>query len=364
MRTPAVAWVSGLALLLALQGCTVGIGIHAGRRPALENRPPDIAHSRLVGNTLHVDLRRHPTRDDLGMNPTTTFAGYGSTDQPIQAVVDLPRATLTFPRTDITFATSEAGGANDPSPAMHQPRFFTLYVHYPDRDAARADALAKAPALGLRPDQVDAALDDPSGEHDEYGVPDGWLSARLGFYHGSTEATYTAFYYFDLDLFHNPVVDAIKKGDTVVLDLRAPPSRATLGFFPDGFLNADISPDPGHRLTIDLRSARGTAEWRLSEGDPVSSSSTTTDGPPSATSVSTCDSPVRIRSALIGVADVIGLDRSHVRALPVSIPDDSEPRKGPELIVEGHTTSFRTQLKYEAADGFSRIACATVRLDY
>ena len=364
MRKQAVAWVLGLALLLAVQGCTVGIGIHLGRRPVLENRPPDIAHSRLVDNTLHLDLRRHPTRDDLGMNPTTTSAGYGSTDHPIQAVVDLPGATLTFPRTDITFATSEAGGANDPNPALHQPRFFTLYVHYRDRDAARVDALAKAPTLGLRPDQVDAALGNPSGGYEEYGVPDGWLSARLGFYHGSSESTYTAFYYFDLDLFHNPVVDAIKKGDTVLLDLRVTPSRATLGFFPDGFLGADISPDPGHRLTVDLRSPRGTARWRLSEGDSVSSSSTTTDGPPFATFVSTCDSPVRIRSALIDVADVVGLDRSRVRALPVSIPDDSEPRKSPKLIVEGRTTSFRTQLKYEAADGLSRTACATVRLDY
>lgn len=317
-------------LLVAVFASACGLTVTTDNsRPA---HTGGIVHSVLEDGALTLDLRTHPTRDDFGMDDSS-FAFYGSADHPVRVVVLLPQRRIVFPEATISAATSPGGGENGVH-RDHQPKFFTVVVYYPNAGAARADTLTKAPLLHLTTTDVEtASLDDPAES-----APEDWRSYRLlDTEHSADDLTRTVDYSFDLDVYHNEAVDTIKRGSIVDLDLRTTPmSRAALGFLPT-YESADIAPDPGRALTLQLPSPAGRGQIPLAPDTPFSS----TAGPdrqPQQSYVLLCAPPKTVRSRLLAVAAPLGLDRAEVGAL--NRAGSSDPRRKVRII--GTTSAFTT----------------------
>ncbi len=346
-----------VALLIALCGCGISV------TSSLSDHTGGIAVSQLKDNTLTLDLRTHPTRASFGMDDSS-FAFYGSEDHPVRVLVHLPGRDVVFDRATVNAATGQPGGENGSHPE-HQPTFFTVTVYYPDAAAARADTLAKAPDLHLGVADVEtASVADPAES-----APEDWRSYRLLYdEHSSDDPARTVDFFFDVDYYTNAAVEKIKHGSVVDLDLRTGPSRAALGFR-SGYDEADVRPDPGRALTVNLRSSAGVGRFILGAGTEIASGTSTEraptpsaghGSPPRYTSITSCQDPARLQAMLLSAAEPLGLDRTTVAALPQRQSSAASPRP---IRLTGRTSTFETTVDYSpGSDGLA--GCARIRLSY
>ncbi len=280
-------------------------------------------HARDSGSAVHdgrmtLDLRKRPTRAEVGLNDAAASRSYErSGAQPLQVKVELPGGSVSLPCFVVTVATDATGGVSD-TVATHQPKFFVLNRRFPNSADARAAMVHDGKLLGLHADEIGRIFPDlgtgaavPQSRV-LHGLVRDWLSLEItvnDIDDGQVQAVYT----FSIDEFHNPAVDKVVHDNVFGIDLTRRPSRAALGFLPT-YPTATVRAPYGQVLHVDLRLADG---GRVAMPvDSVTSTSSVNGGPdpdgvgePRMTTIvrtsSVADAHAELRrdAAALGIAD-------------------------------------------------------------
>jgi hypothetical protein len=322
-RTPRrAAAMAGLVLALALGGCTVSTPLRSGA-----NAPGSV----LRDNAITLDLRRPPTRADLGFPEGSNQRAYQQEAgrPPIATTVELPTGTLRAP------AIVVGADGDDHTPAgIRNPRPPQRIVveRVFGTAAEAADSLtADSALLGLDRGDLEALLfrvarGQPPAMP-QRGTLDGlvrdWLAASvdvIGHEDPSVQVNYT----FTVNEFHNPAIDAVVHDGVFGIDLTRRPSRADLALR-DTYSLAVVKAPPSGTLTARLRLPGGVLERRVTS---VTSSTTAPGvddpagtGPPRRTDLALVASGVADAERMLRAdAPLLGLDPAAVDAIFAGAP--------------------------------------------
>jgi hypothetical protein len=239
--------LAALALVVSLGGCTVAT-----------HEPGPTAPAVVSGNAITIDLRRQPTRDDLGFRPGSNASSYqrgtrGLGPEPIDTTVVLPTGTLRVP----AFNVKADEGDLDPNPAIPRPpQHIIVQRTFDTAQETTESLLADAPTLGYAQSDVDTLLSrvGPSaGSHlPQRGVINGlvheWLAAYVEVT-ANESGTLGVNYNFTINVFHNPAVDKVVRDGVYPIDLTHRPSREELAFR-DGYAAARVEPAWNETLSV------------------------------------------------------------------------------------------------------------------
>ena len=305
--------VAALVFATLLGACSVTVN---------QDSPDDdtTAASRSIvrDGALTLDLTKRPTREGLGFAPDRNFRAYQrpAGGDALRTTVRLPGGSLETPAFLVQGASNTAGGASDED-YTHQPKYLDVFASYPSGEKALAAVRSHADLLGLdtaRIGQVEGDLGTGATVAQSRvltGLVDDWLSVEVVLT-DQDEGEVQVQYEFNVDVYHNAAADKVLRDGTIGLDLRARPTREDLGFL-DTYQFADVKAEPAKTITARLSTTSGTAEVRT---DSVSSSASSTSGPPTSTMISTAaQPPEELRASLLAQADALGLPADRVRAL-------------------------------------------------
>lgn len=294
-------WVAGLTVLVVfLGGCTVGASLRSGT-----TAPGSIVHD----DKATIDLRRKPTREDLGFQPGRNDRSYqrGAGVDAIVTTVELPAGSLRIPAFVIT-----ADGGDFTSEAPLPPRNIVVQRLFDTPGQALQSLIDDAPTLGLSQQDVEALLSRVAGTAGTpapqqgvlEGLVQGWLavySEVIGYEDGTVGVNYT----FTIDQFHNPAVDKVVHDGVFGVDLTHRPSRAELAFLDD--LNvARVQPAWNETLSVRLTLPDGAIQR------PV----TSVDSTATQTVVSLVPSSIQDAQHMLAAdAPVLGVEPSAVDAV-------------------------------------------------
>jgi len=241
-------WVAGLVVLVVvfLGGCTVGASLRSGT-----TAPGSIVHD----DKATIDLRRKPTREDLGFQPGRNDRSYqrGAGVDAIVTTVELPTGSVRIPAFGIT-----ADGGDFNSSAPLPPRHIVVLRRFETPNQALQSLLADAPTLGFSQQDVESLLSRVASTAGtptpQQGVLEGlvqdWLAVYaevIGYEDGTVGVNYT----FTIDQFHNPAIDKVVHDGVFGIDLTHRPSRAELAFL-DGYNFARVQPAWNETLSVRL----------------------------------------------------------------------------------------------------------------
>lgn len=219
-------WIAGLAVLVVfLAGCTAGTPLRSDT-----TGPGSIVHD----NKATIDLRRKPTREDLGFKPGRNDRSYqrGAGVGAIVTTVELPTGAVRIPAFVVT-----ADGGDFASKASLPPRNIVVQRLFDKADQASRSLIGDAPTLGFSQQDVESLLSRIANTGrtiaPQQGVLEGlvrdWLAVYaevIGYEDGTVGVNYT----FTIDQFHNPAIDKVVRDGVFGIDLTHRPSREELAF--------------------------------------------------------------------------------------------------------------------------------------
>jgi hypothetical protein len=284
--------------------------------------PPISGGTHAPGTAVHdgkltVDLRRPPTRADLGYPEGQNFVAYQSgfatpDGAPIDTTLILPNGTLRIP----AYIVSADGGnplVNDDPDHLRPPVDLVVNRTFGKLADAQAALAADAGVLGITraPSSAYQAGTDYSAVHD-------WLSLSVTMQAPAADGHVDVQYAFNFGIFHNPVRDRIEHDGVVSIDLTRSPSRDELAFQPT-YSTMDLNPEPGKTLTVRLTLPGGVVERQVVEVSSTSDSKEAPDprgvGLPRRTSfTTTAMSMDQLKAALLADAGPLGLSPEQVQA--------------------------------------------------
>jgi hypothetical protein len=248
-----------LVTALTLGGCTVS-QLRSGN---------DAPGSILRGNAITLDLRRPPTRADVGFTEGRNDRSYQREGPDLETTVLLPGGVLRAP----AFVVSADG--NDYTPAgrtqPRQPERIVVERVFGSAAEAADSLTADAALLGLdRADlalllsRVDAGKPPAMPQHGSLrGFVHGWLAVSVDVI-GQDDPSVQVNYVFTVHEYHNPAVDKVVHGGVFGIDLTRRPSRAELAFR-DTYSVATVRAEPGAGLTAQLKLADGVLSRAVSD---------------------------------------------------------------------------------------------------
>jgi hypothetical protein len=274
-------------------------------------------------NRATIDLRRRPTRADLGFRPGQNGRSYqaGRGVDAIDTTILLPTGTLHVPAFGIEANGDDfthAGAAH-----VRQPEHIIVERTFADARAAARSLLSDASTLGVPLPDVEQLMgrvaNKPSSVAPQQGVLDGlvrdWLAVWVNVIGQVDDDTVQVNYEFSINQFHNPAIDAVVHGGRFPIDLTHRPSRRELAFR-DTYSVANVMPAWHETLTVSLTFPDSTVDRRV---DSVVSSTTddaSGTGQPRRTDVSLVSASTQDAVRLLHVdAAALGLDDSAIEAI-------------------------------------------------
>ena len=260
-------------------------------------------------NKATIDLRRKPTREDLGFEPGRNDRSYqrGAGVAAILTTVELPTGSLHIPAFIIT-----ADGGNFASSAPLPPRNIVVQRLFTRPDQALHSLIADAPTLRFSQQDVESLLARVAATAGtpvpQQGVLNGlvqdWLAAYaevIGYEDGTVGVNYT----FTIDQFHNPAIDKVVHDGVFGIDLTHRPSRAELAFR-ENSNTARVQPAWNATLSVRLTMPDGVIQR------PV----TSVDSTATQTVVSLVPSSIQDAQHVLAVdAPVLGVETSAIDAV-------------------------------------------------
>lgn len=253
-------WAAGLAVLVVffLGGCTVGTPLRSGT-----TAPGSIVHD----DKATIDLRRKPTREDLGFQPGRNDRAYqrGAGVDAIVTTVELPTGSVRIP----AFVVKADGGDFTSSTPL-PPRYIVVQRLFDNPDQALQSLIADAPTLGFSQQDVESLLSRVASTAGtpapQQGVLNGLVQNWLAIYAeviGYEDGTVGVNYTFTVDQFHNPATDKVVHDGVFGIDLTHRPSREELAFLEDSDF-ADVQPAWNETLSVRLTLPNGVIQRPVS----------------------------------------------------------------------------------------------------
>ncbi|MFL6113799.1 MAG: hypothetical protein ACJ786_20935 [Catenulispora sp.] len=302
-------------VILALGGCK-NMSTSSGAAS-----PPRASGSHAPGTAVHdgkltVDLRRPPSRADLGYPAGQNFVAYQSgfataDGTPIDTTLLLPAGTLRIP----AYVVSADGGnplTDDDPDHLRPPVDLVLSRTFGKLADAQAAIAADAAVLGITvaPSSTYQTGTDYSAVHD-------WLSVTVTMQPPAADGHVDVQYAFHFGIYHNPVRDRIEHDGVLSIDLTRPPSREDLGLLPT-YSTMDLNPEPGKTLTVRVTLPGGVVERQVAEVTSTSDSKDAPDprgvGRPRRTSFTTTATTMdQLKADLLADAAALGLSPEQIR---------------------------------------------------
>lgn len=272
-------------------------------------------------NTAVIDLRRPPTRAELGFRPGRNDRSYqrAGGGPAIVTRIELPTGTLSTQAFVITASGDDntpAGGAN-PRP----PQRIVVERVFSDVAAATSSLADDAVTLGLSRPGITSLMSRIAPGSGQGGVLPGlvrdWLAVSVAVI-GQDDRTVQVNYSFTVNEFHNAAIDDVVRDGVFDIDLTMRPSRADLAFR-DTFSLASVQPAPGQRLVARITLPHGVLQREVHS---VRSSTTAPDvidpsgtGEPRQTTVTLPSSSVAgAERTLRDDAALLGLNPTDIEA--------------------------------------------------
>ncbi|MDQ3885800.1 MAG: hypothetical protein M3308_01985 [Actinomycetota bacterium] len=267
--------------------------------------PGSIVHD----DKVTIDLRRKPTREDLGFQPGRNDRSYqrGAGIDAIVTTVELPTGSVRIPAFVIT-----ADGGDFVSSAELPPRNIVVQRLFDTSSQALQSLIADAPTLGFSEQDVESLLSRVASTAGtpapQQGVLNGLVQDWLAIYAeviGYEDGTVGVNYTFTIDQFHNPATDKVVHDGVFAIDLTHRPSREELAFLDDSN-TARVQPAWNETLSVRLTLPDGVIQRPVRSVD-----STATQTVVSLVSSSIPDA----QEALTADAPVLGVKPSDVHAV-------------------------------------------------
>jgi hypothetical protein len=213
-------------------------------------------------NTAIIDLRRPPTRAELGFRPGRNDRSYqrAGGKPAIVTRIELPTGTLSTP----AFVITASGDDNTPAGTANPrpPERIVVERLFPDVAAATSSLADDAVTLGLSRTAITSLMSRIAAGAGQGGVLPGlvqdWLAVSVAVI-GQDDRTVQVNYSFTVNEFHNAAIDDVVRAGVFDIDLTTRPSRADLAFR-DTFSLASVEPAPGQRLVARITLPRGVLQ--------------------------------------------------------------------------------------------------------
>lgn len=286
-----------------------------------EGSSPAAGGSHAPGTAVHdgritIDLRRPPSRADLGYPAGQNFVayqqGFATSGGPIDVTLVLPAGTVRIP----AYVVSADGGnplVDDDPDHLRPPVDLVVNRTFGTLADAQAALAADAAVLGI-------AAAPPGGYQggSDYSVVRDWLSVTVTMQAPAADGHVDVQYAFTFGVYHNPVRDRIEHDGVVALDLTRLPSRADVGLLPT-YSTADLNPEPGKTLAVRVALAGGVIQRQVATVTSTSDSKDAPDprgvGMPRRTSfTTTATTMARLKADLLADAAVLGLSPAQIQA--------------------------------------------------
>jgi hypothetical protein len=327
----------------------------------------------LRGGAITLDLRRPPTRADLGFTEGRNERAYQQEPggAPIAVTVELPTGTLTLP----AFVVSADGDDHTPAGARNPrpPQRIVIERMFADAVAAGRSLAADSALLGL--DRADrelllsrVAAGRPPAMPQQgslAGMVHGWLAASVDVI-GQDDATVAVNYTFTVNEYHNPAIDKVVHDGVFAIDLTRRPSRADLALR-DGYSLAEVRPAPRAELTARLTLPGGALERTTAGVTSTTTSAANTDpagtGEPRQTVVSLpATGTEQAARTLHADAALLGLDEAAVREVFAHAPGTHVKTTLPGRSTQVYAASAQVELTLGQPGPFA--ASISYRFDY
>lgn len=278
-----------------------------------------------------IDLRRQPTRDDLGFQPGRNDRSYqrGAGVDAIVTTVHLPTGSLSIPAFVITADSGDFSPGNEAIP--RSPEFIVIQRLFNNPEEALQSLVSDAPILGFAQQDVDALLSRVAGTvgtpAPQQGVLNGfvqdWLAAYaevIGYAEGTVGVNYT----FTINQFHNAAIDKVVRDGVFGIDLTHRPSREELAFR-DTYDSARVQPAWNATLSVRLMLPDGVIQRQVRSVDSTATY----------TMVSLVSSSIQdARQVLASDAAILGVPAAAIDAVFAGRPGHAT------TTLPGRSTSF------------------------
>jgi hypothetical protein len=327
----------------------------------------------LRDGAITLDLRRPPTRADLGLIEGRNERAYQQEpgEAPIAVTVELPTGTLALP----AFVVS--AGGNDHTPAgtrnPRPPERIVVERTFADAAAARRSLAADSALLGLDRAERELLLSRVAAgrppalpqQGNLTGLVRAWLAVSVDVI-GHEDSTVQVNYTFTSNEYRNPVVDAVVRDGVFAIDLTRRPSRADLAFR-DGYSLAEVRPAPRAELMARLTLPGGTLERAAASVTSTTTGASAADpagtGEPRQTAVwlpaTGTDQAAR---TLRADAALLGLDEAAARAIFAGAPGTHVKATLPGRSTQVYDVSAQLELTLGQPGPFA--ASISYRFDY
>jgi hypothetical protein len=313
---------------------------------------------------LTVDLRRPPSRSDLGYPAGQNYVAYQNgfdtaSGKPIDTTLILPAGTLHIPASIVSAdGGNPLDATNDPD-HLRPPQNLIVSRNFASLSDARASLASDAALLGIGA--------PPSGGYEyarDYTAVHDWLSVVVTMAAPETDGHLHVDYGFSFGIYHNPVRDRIEHDGVVSIDLTRLPSREDLGFLPT-YNTGDLDAEPGQKMKVRLTLPGGTIER---EASMVQSFSGTTEDPDYrgvaqphrsvfSLSMTTTD---KLKANLLADAPILGLEPAQILA---AFKGTSGQNYGATL--EGKSTAaYSVEVRFGGSYNLGTLSEATYEFTY
>ena len=269
------------------------------------------------GGKLTVDLRRAPSRADLGYPAGQNFvayqSGFATSDgAPIDTTLILPTGTVRIP----AYIVSADGGnplVNDDPDHLRPPVDLVVNRTFGKLADAQAALAADAATLGIKV--------APAGSYQagtDYSAVRDWLSVTVTMQAPAADGHVDVQYAFNFGVYHNPVRDRIEHDGVISLDLTRLPSREDVAL-PPTYSAIDLDPEPGKTLGVRVVVPGGVVERQVVSVTSTSESKDVPDprgvGVPRRTSFTTTSTTMdQLKANLLADAAALGLSPAQIQA--------------------------------------------------